>query len=298
MSQIRPEVAPKSVLERVFALLDCFNADEPELTLAELAARTGIPKPTVHRLTGMLVEKRLMKRTATGFTLGIRLFELGELVGCRRTILDASLPVIEELFEQTHETIHLGTIDGDEVLYFVKITGYRSFPLPTRAGSRWPVHACALGKVMLAYASPDRAQSLLQSELKALTPYTITDPGRLSAQLARARREEVAYESEESVLGNACVAAPVFDSAAYPTAAVSVAGPPRRLRAEQRAPLVRRAAAAITSRIGGRLPEDWQLPSSPASAPYRAKPTSPICTAASEQHPGSRTSGGSRAQRQ
>ena len=77
-------VAPKSVLVRVFTLLDCFSAEQTELTLAELASRTAIPKPTVHRLAKVLVEQRLLKRTATGFSLGIRLFELGELVSDRR----------------------------------------------------------------------------------------------------------------------------------------------------------------------------------------------------------------------
>ena len=264
MAEAPERAAPKSVLERVFALLNCFTAKEPELTLAELASRTGIPKPTVHRLTGMLVEERLLKRTGTGYALGIRLFELGELVGDRRTILDVSLPVLEELFEQTHETIHLGVLEDGEILYFTKIVGYRSFPLPTRAGTRWPFHACALGKVLLAFDTPDRVRSMLQSELKPITPYTITDPARLSQQIARARREGVAYESEEAVLGNACVAAPIFDSAARPVAAVSLAGPRVRLRARQRAPLVRRAAATITSRIGGRMPDDRPLPCFPA----------------------------------
>src|SRR5216684_4275074 len=81
------QVAPKSVLERVFAMLDCFSAEE-----AELASRTAIPKSTVHRLAKVLVEQRLLKRTDAGFGLGIRLFELGELVGQRRDLRDASLP--------------------------------------------------------------------------------------------------------------------------------------------------------------------------------------------------------------
>jgi DNA-binding IclR family transcriptional regulator len=259
MSETQGQIAPKSVLERVFALLDCFTAEEAHHTLAELAARTGIPKPTVHRLTGVLVDQRLLRRTRTGFSLGLRLFELGELVGERRHLRDASLPVLEELFEQTHETIHLGVMDGDEVLYFMKIAGYRAFPLPTRAGGRWPAHASALGKVLLAFDSAEQLRKTLPSELKALTPYTITGLNRLSAQLARARREGVAYESEEAVLGNACVAAPIFNLARRPVAAVSVSGPPMRLRAEQRAPVVRRAAARITARIGGRPPEGWPV---------------------------------------
>lgn len=251
-------MAPKSVLERVFALLDCFTHGEPELTLAELAAQTGIPKPTVHRLARMMIEKRLLQRTPGGFSLGLHLFELGELVEERRTLRDAALPYLQELFEQTHETIHLGVLEGDEILYFVKIVGYRAFPLPTRTGGRWPVHASALGKVLLAFGSPDHLQTLAQRELKPLTPYTITNPNRLLLQVAKARRDGVAYEGQEAVLGNACVAAPIFDSAAHPVAAVSVSGPPARLRAEQRAPLVRRTAMHITSRIAGRLPAGWR----------------------------------------
>jgi DNA-binding IclR family transcriptional regulator len=275
VDQAQYPVAPKSVLERVFALLDCFTAEEPEHTLAELTSRTKIPKPTVHRLTSVLVRRRLLNRTGTGFVLGPRLSELGALageqrimvdasprvllVGEQRTILDTSLPVLEELFKQTHETIHLGMLQRDEVPYGTKIVKYRAFPLPTRADGRWPLHACALGKAMLAFESPGRVRSLLQSELKALTPLTITDPNRLWLQLARARREGIAHERDEAVVGNACVAAPIFNWVGHPVAAVSVGGPPVRLRDEQWGSIVRRAGTDITSRIAGRVPDGWAL---------------------------------------
>jgi IclR family acetate operon transcriptional repressor len=254
--------APKSVLERVFALLDCFSAEEPELTLAELASRTALPKATVHRLAKALVEQRLLKRTNTGFALGIRLFELGELVGDRRHLRDISLPFLEELYEVTHETIHLGVLERGEVLYFVKIVGYRAFPLPTRTGGRWPAYASALGKVLLAFGSADPLASLPASGLKRLTPYTITDTQRMRRELATVRREGIGIENQESVLGNACVAAPIFDSGGYPVASVSVSGPPLRLRPVQRTPVVRRIAARITHQIGGRPPAGWQWPGS------------------------------------
>lgn len=240
--------APKSVLERVFALLDCFTADEPMLTLAQMAARTGIPRSTVHRLANVLVERRLLERTEAGFRLGLRQFELGELVEDRRKLRDASLPFIQELFEQTRETVHLGVIDGADVLYFVKVVGYHAFPLPTRAGGRWPVHSSALGKALMAFEPPARLQ-ILTSGLKPLTPYTITQPQRLLEQLETVRTAGVAFEYEESVVGNACVAAPIFDAAGKVVAAISVSGPPLRLRAEQRAPIVRRAAARISRQL-------------------------------------------------
>jgi IclR family transcriptional regulator, acetate operon repressor len=251
------QVGPTSVLERVFALLDCFSAEDPELTLAELASRTAIPKSTVHRLAKVLVDQRLLKRTDAGFGLGIRLFELGELVGERRDLRDASLPFLEELFELTHETIHLGVLEGNEVLYFVKIVGYKAFAIPTRTGGRWPAHASALGKALMAFGPGDPLQLLPPAGLKPLTPYTITDPHRLQRELAIVRRVGTAIESQEAVLGNACVAAPIFDADGQLVAAVSVSGPPMRLRPTQRAPIVRRTAAKITQRISGKLPNDW-----------------------------------------
>jgi IclR family acetate operon transcriptional repressor len=259
MATAQRPVAPKSVLERVFTILDCFSAEEPELTLAELASRTAIPKTTVHRLAKVLVEQRLLKRTATGFSLGIRLFELGELVGDRRELRDVALPFLEELFELTHETVHLGVLEGNEVLYFVKIVGYRAFPLPTRTGGRWPAYASALGKVLIAFGTADPLQFLPPGGLKRLTPYTIIDPHRLQRELATVRRSGIAIENQESVLGNACVAAPIFDLAGHPVAAVSVSGPPLRLRPVQRAPIVRRIAAKITGQVGGRPPDSWSV---------------------------------------
>jgi DNA-binding IclR family transcriptional regulator len=144
------------------------------------------------------------------------------------------------------------------VLYFVKIVGYKAFALPTRAGGRWPVYASALGKVLMAFGPGDPLRFVPPAGLKPLTPYTIIDPHRLQRELAIVRRVGTAIESQEAALGNACVAAPIFDSAGHVVAAVSVSGPPLRLRPAQRAPIVRRTAAKITQRISGKPSEDWR----------------------------------------
>ena len=247
--QAAGQETPKSVLERVFALLDCFTAEEPVLTLAQLTANTGIPRSTVHRLANTLVEQRLLERADGGFRLGLRQFELGELVEDRRKLRDASLPSIQELFEQTHETVHLAVLDGLDLLYFVKVVGYNAFPLPTRTGGRWPMHSSALGKALLAHAPAPIIDAVLAADLKRLTRYTITQPDRLQAQLEAIRTTGTAFEYEESVLGNSCVDAPILDPSGQAVAAVSVSGPTMRLRAEQRAPIVRRAATQIARQI-------------------------------------------------
>jgi DNA-binding IclR family transcriptional regulator len=93
--------------------------------------------------------------------------------------------------------------------------------------------------------------TVLASELKRLTRHTITQPERLRAQLEAVRKTGAAFEFEESVLGNACVAAPILDASGHALAAVSVSGPTLRLRAEQRAQIVRRAATQISRRVAG-----------------------------------------------
>jgi len=70
------------------------------------------------------------------------------------------------------------------VLYFVKIVGYKAFPLPTRTGGRWPAYASALGKVLMAFGPADPLQILPSAGLKPLTPYTIIDPHRLQRHVA------------------------------------------------------------------------------------------------------------------
>src|ERR1700759_2172672 len=109
----------------------------------------------------------------------------------------------------------------------------------------------------MAFGPSDPLRCLPASGLKPLTPYTITDPDRLLRELAQPRRTEKAIESQEAVLGNACVAAPIFDADRRPVAAVSVSGPPMRLRPAQRAPVVRRTAAMITQRISGKPLAEW-----------------------------------------
>jgi DNA-binding IclR family transcriptional regulator len=243
------------MLARVFAILEAFSTGEPELSLAELTVRTKIPKPSAYRITKEMAEHGLLERSPAGFRLGIRLWELGELVSGQRELRDAALPYLEEVYEHTHEVVNLGVLNGTDVLYYAKIVGHKGMVLPTRVGGRWPAHASALGKAMLAFGPQHVLRRLLASGLPRLTPYTITDPRRLLRQLEEVRREGIAFEYEESALGVTCLAAPIFTEGQL-TAALSVTGPILRLRPKRWEPTVKQAAASI----GRRLSEEEPVP--------------------------------------
>ena len=241
-----------SVLGKVLMVLEAFAADDAGVSFAELQRRTGLPKATLHRIAGDLVTARLLSRVDGDFHLGSHLFELGMRASVERTLLEVATPFLEDLYERTHETVHLGLREGSEVVYVAKFGGHRQARSPSRIGGRLPVHATAIGKALLAWADePDRI-AVLAAPMERRTPRTITAPGRLRQQLDRVREEGIAYEYEEGALGLVCVAAPVLDAADRPVAAISVAGAVTRFRPSDHAASVRAAAAGIAATLARR----------------------------------------------
>ncbi|MFV0462675.1 MAG: IclR family transcriptional regulator [Nostocoides sp.] len=235
------------VLDRTMALLDAFDADAPRLSLAELTRRCGLPKSTVHRLAADLVAARLLDRDGGSgrYQLGLRLFELGELVPQHRSLRDAALPVMEDLREATRQRIHLAVLDGVDVVY-VAILGASSVHVDSRPGGRLPAHATGVGQALLAYAPPSVVTARIEAGLDRLTPRTITTPGALIRTLAAVRAEGTAYDREESTIGVCCVAAPVFGTGNQIRAALSVTGPTTSIDPDRLGVAVRTAAFTLT----------------------------------------------------
>ena len=254
MSEASPGSAPDldTVLGKAAALLFSFTADDAHLTLAELTRRTGLAKGTAHRLAGDLVALRLLERDDAGYRLGGMLFELGMRASVERGLLEVATPFLEDVYERTRETVHLGVPEGVEVVYVAKIGGHRQASSPSRVGGRMPLYCTALGKVLLAHGPSSLFDEVLAGGLERRTPRTITAPGLLRRQLDQAVEAGVAYEYEESAPGLACVAAAVLDASDRPVAAVSATGPVTRFRPEQHAATVRAAAAGISATLGRR----------------------------------------------
>lgn len=243
---------PGSVLGKVMAVLHAFTADDRGLGFAELRRRTGLAKATLHRLTADLVEARLLDRRDGRFHLGGHLFELGMRASLERDLLEVATPFLEDLYERTHETVHLGLREGSEVVYVAKMGGHRQADAPSRLGGRMPLHATAIGKALLAYAPEDVRAGVLAAPLSRLAPRTVTAPGILAHQLDEVVESGVAFEFEESAVGIVCIGAPVLDAADAAVAAVSVAGPVTRFHPRQHVASVRAAAAGIASTLARR----------------------------------------------
>lgn len=199
-----------SVASRTLALLFAFDDRHRRLTLTQLAERAGLPVATAHRLVAELVTGGALVRRPSGeYVVGRRVWDLGLLAPVQSGLRDVASPFLNDLHAATLATVHLAVRDGVQALYLDRLSGRASVPVVSTVGSRLPLHATGVGKVLLAH-SPESVQSRALTQLVRLTPYTIVSPPRLREQLEAVVRDGYATTAEEMTLGACSVAVPVF----------------------------------------------------------------------------------------
>lgn len=236
-----------SVLERANTLLSAFGPRHRSLALSQIVLRTGLPKSTVHRTAQQMTKLGWLAYDDGRYSLGTRIFELAGLSSVRHELREAALPFMEDLYEATHVTVHLGVREGLEVLYIEKITGHDKITEMSHVGGRMPMHCTGLGKAILSFSPPSIVEEVIGSGLPALTSSTITSPTRLRRELSSIAQAGISFDREEASVGVNCVAAPVFGADRTVVAAMSVTGRIGRNRLDRLAPAVM-AAARGTSR--------------------------------------------------
>jgi DNA-binding IclR family transcriptional regulator len=237
----------RSVISKVAALLDAFTAATPELTLGELAQRTGLPVSTTYRLVSELVDWGGLERVpGGGYRIGLRMWEVGALAPRGETLRAVALPYMSDLYEATLENVHLAVLDGSEVLYVEKLSGRRAMPVRTRRGGRLPLHATAAGKVLLAYAPENLFRETVAAGLRRYTAHTIIAPGLLRRALTEIRRSGIGYAREELTVGSHSVASAVLDADGAAVAALSVTLRSGRTDLRRLGPAVRTAAISVS----------------------------------------------------
>lgn len=245
-----------SSTEKAFRLLFVLGDNGREMGVQELARAAGMDKATTHRFLITLTSLGVVERSPdTGrYRLGLRLFELGNKVAVRTSLVERATEPMERLAREVGETCHLASLYEGQVLYLQKIEADRNFQIGiTRVGARVPAHCTALGKVLLAHLSEQELERIIKERgLPRFTPNTITDPETLKMELAGVRANGYALDRQEIEIGLACVGAPIFNSSGQVIAALSVAGPAARINEDalpRLIPLVKEAAAEISRHV-------------------------------------------------
>lgn len=203
-----PEPAGVKSARRAIDLIETFAAHDVWLSLADLHARTGIPRSSLHGLLRTLLEAGWLEADPnTGrHRLGVRALLCGTAYLDRDAVVPFATEALERIREQSGFTAHFARRIGADVVYLETRESRRSTHLVSRVGRTLPAHATALGKALLAELTHDEIDELMPRELCALTANTITTLETLQEECAATRERGFAVEAEESNTGVRCVA--------------------------------------------------------------------------------------------
>ncbi|MFZ2963521.1 MAG: IclR family transcriptional regulator [Rhodoglobus sp.] len=233
----------RSMLQRAMVMLSSFRPTDISVSPTELSKRAGLSKATGHRIVKEMLELGFLERANGGVRLGLRMFEIGQLVPRQRNLRRAALPLMHDLREATRATVHLAVLDGTDVLY-IDILGQKD-TLPSRIGGRLPSYATGVGKAMLAFAPRFVLEQVLEGEFVSYAPGTVKTRSELESELESARRLGVAFDREESSVGVVCAAAPVLSLDGALLGGLSVSSWVGQMNLQQVAPAVHTAALTL-----------------------------------------------------
>lgn len=198
-----------SVAARLLSILAAFEGSGRPLTIAQVAAKTQIPLSSTYRMVADLEDWGALSKNASGsYQIGVRIWELGQMAGLsqREHIVR---PFLQDLFDLLHENVHMAVRQGANALYVDKIYGSRKMPLISRVGSKLPLHATAVGRVLLA-AEPDWfIGAYLDKNLVAPTPKTTLDRETLMVEMRKVSNQGYAVTVEQMRIGSCSLAAPI-----------------------------------------------------------------------------------------
>lgn len=237
-----------SSVDHALRLVEVLHEAQP-LSVSDMARRLHLPRPTIYRLLRTLGSHGLLVQEGTTYRLSLRLLELASTALSASALQAAAQPVLSDLALRTSETAHFAVLDGDRVGYLAKVESVHPIRMFSDIGWRGPLHATAVGKVLLAWSDPSLIERALSSGQTAYTPRTLTSAQQLIAELAQVRLVGYAVDCQELIEGLVCVAAPVLAGTRL-VGAVSIAGPADRFHnLEHFSTAVRQAAASIAARL-------------------------------------------------
>jgi IclR family pca regulon transcriptional regulator len=214
-------------LAKGLEVLRTFSRTKPHMTLSEIAARAGLPAATARRCLNTLEELGYVARNGRQFMLRPPVLEIGAVYLDSMDIPTITRTKLEELALATHGLAGLVVLSGTGVVLVARAsTRVDALQVDAHVGMRLPVHATAMGKVLLAGLSPEKlAAYFSKAKLDALTPHTITDRAVLMQQVDAARRDGYAISDQEVAIGVSGLAVPVHDGSGAVVASLGIGIP-------------------------------------------------------------------------
>ena len=213
-----------SAVLRVFSILTALS-ERKDTSISELSLQLTMPKATVYRFLQTMKSLGFVRQETESerYGLTMKVFELGSKALQHLDLIDLAKRRMEVLSDKTSETIHLGVLIDNEVIYIHKIDAKYSIGMYSKIGKRAPIHATAMGKALLAWETPERRDAIISEvEFTRFRETSIASPAQFLEELARTRQQKYGLDYEEFEEHMVCIAAPVFDHLNSVVAALSI----------------------------------------------------------------------------
>ncbi|MFC5830659.1 IclR family transcriptional regulator [Nonomuraea insulae] len=243
----------KGSLDRGLAILE-YLAAVREASMAEIADSVNISRSAAYRVMDRLRETDFVVSFENGrWRLGPAAARMAMAAVQSTDVVHAAPDMLRLLVQQTRETVGLGVISGDEMVFVYRERGPQAVGVNAELGARRPLHCTSVGKAYLAALDPAEHRALIRRiQLAPYTSRTITSRAALEAEVEDIRGRGWAVEIGELDEASGCCGAAVLNHTGRPVAAISVAGPVTRMEGslERIGPIVASTAEAISRRLG------------------------------------------------
>jgi DNA-binding IclR family transcriptional regulator len=193
------------------------------------------------------------------YALGVRLVRLAHAAWATSSLAPIARPYLDELAEETGETIHLAQMDNGQVLYVDKRNAAKPVEMFAQAGKVGPAYCTGVGKAMLAYLSAEALERAIQRQsFHRFTTQTLDTESKLKAELEAIRLRGHAFDREEHEPGIICCAVPILTRTGRVIGALSVTSTTARTsiaELEAGSDQIKETAARIAAEA-----ESWRFP--------------------------------------
>ena len=240
---------------KVFGILQALS-EQKDIGVTELSQRIMMSKSTVYRFLQTMKTLGYVNQEGETdkYTLSLKLFELGGRALEHQDLIQIADVQMHRLGKLTKETLHLGALDENSVVYLHKIDSEYNLRMYSRIGRRCPLYSTALGKVMMAWLPEEEVRSMLAGvTFERFTGHTLTNIDDLLAELAQVREQGYAEDNEENENGLRCFGVPIYNRMGRIITGLSLSLPIVRFEERKRAELVsllHEAAARISAELG------------------------------------------------
>lgn len=247
---------PIASVDNALKLLMSFRSQDA-IRVSTASKQLGVAQSTASRLLAMLEYHGLAtKDDATGqYVPGPNLLGLALSVVGQLDLWQQAHSSVEDLRDQLNETVHVGVLHGNEIVYIGGIESMQSLRVGLRVGLSLPAHATSGGKVLLAEQPSKHIRARYPAELPRQTAATIASRDELERKLAQVREQGYAVSHAENEPDVSSLAVPVRNSRGHAVAALVVTAPTSRAGAEWERRVLA-AAVATAQEIGTKLHGD------------------------------------------